>query len=336
MSAWRSLKKMSNYRTMRKGLIGVIVPVYKTEAYIAECIESILAQTYTNFRLILIDDGSPDNAGKICDEYAKKDNRITVIHQENAGVTRARARGVEEANDCEWITFVDSDDTLTEDALSILIANAENHECVCGNIILHNKSKASNLYNISGCFEYNTIIPSILKFERNFSWELCGKLIKKELLNTRTLDVSKEIKVFEDYIITLRYLKKTSSVRYLNATIYNYKIRENNTTSNFQISLEDVICLSNIIDKETPREFLHENFKGKCQMLGWILGDNELNKDCNWFINIVKESCNYKLCNTEKILIFLVKHIYNGKARLFIWNCLLNIKKLVKNTRKQI
>ena len=97
---------------MIQGLIGVIVPVYKVEKYITECIESILAQTYTNFRLILVDDGSPDNAGKICDEYAKKDSRITVIHQENAGVTRARARGVEEAEDCEFITVVDSDDTF--------------------------------------------------------------------------------------------------------------------------------------------------------------------------------------------------------------------------------
>ena len=105
---------------MSHNLIGVIVPVYKTEKYVAECIESILAQTYKTFRLILIDDGSPDNAGKICDEYAKKDSRITVIHQENAGVTRARAAGVEVAEDCTWITFVDSDDTITADALNLL------------------------------------------------------------------------------------------------------------------------------------------------------------------------------------------------------------------------
>ena len=112
--------------------IGVIVPVYKTEKYVAECIESILAQTYTNFRLILVDDGSPDGAGAICDEYATKDQRITVIHQENAGVTRARARGVEEAADCEWITFVDSDDMLTKIALNEFI----NHTSSEADIIL--------------------------------------------------------------------------------------------------------------------------------------------------------------------------------------------------------
>ena len=86
---------------MQQGLIGVIVPVYKVEKYIAECIESVLAQTYTNFRLILVDDGTPDNAGHICDEYAKKNARITVIHQVNAGVTRARARGVEKS--CHFV-----------------------------------------------------------------------------------------------------------------------------------------------------------------------------------------------------------------------------------------
>ena len=112
---------------MKQELIGVIVPVYNVERYIEECIESILAQTYTNFRLILVDDGTPDNADKICDKYAKKDSRITVIHQENAGVTRARARGVEEAIDCEWITFVDGDDTITEDALESMYSYTNNN-----------------------------------------------------------------------------------------------------------------------------------------------------------------------------------------------------------------
>lgn len=112
---------------MTAGLIGVIVPVYKVEKYIAECIESILAQTYTNFRLILVDDGTPDNAGKICDEYAKKDSRITVIHQENAGVTRARARGVEEAKDCEFITFVDGDDNISKEAMGLLMSQIKNN-----------------------------------------------------------------------------------------------------------------------------------------------------------------------------------------------------------------
>lgn len=98
-------------------LISIVVPVYKVEKYLSRCIDSILAQTYKNFELILVDDGSPDNCGKICDEYARKDSRIKVIHQVNSGVTKARAIGVQNSTG-QYICFVDSDDTLPIDTIS--------------------------------------------------------------------------------------------------------------------------------------------------------------------------------------------------------------------------
>ena len=94
-------------------LISIIIPVYKVEKYIHRCVDSILAQTFTDFELILVDDGSPDNCGKICDEYAEKDSRIVVIHQENGGLSAARNAGLDwvfEHSDSQWISFVDSDD----------------------------------------------------------------------------------------------------------------------------------------------------------------------------------------------------------------------------------
>ena len=90
-------------------LISVIVPVYKVEKYLRECVDSILAQTYTNLEIILVDDGSPDNCGKICDEYAQNDSRIKVIHQENGGLSAARNAGLDIATG-KYIGFVDSDD----------------------------------------------------------------------------------------------------------------------------------------------------------------------------------------------------------------------------------
>ena len=101
-------------------LISVIVPVYKVEQYLHRCVDSILAQTYTNLEIILIDDGSPDRSGAICDEYAAKDSRIRVIHQKNAGLGAARNAGLDVCSG-EYIAFVDSDDTLPEDALEQLI-----------------------------------------------------------------------------------------------------------------------------------------------------------------------------------------------------------------------
>ena len=169
---------------MKEGLIGVIVPVYKVEKYIAECIESILAQTYTNFRLILVDDGTPDNAGKICDEFAKKDSRITVIHQENAGVTRARARGVEEASDCEFITFVDSDDMLAKTALEEYMSlMAEDIDIVLNSRYYteHDNSKPiSPYYNFVGQRQNIKVFRSkMISTKGGMPW---GRLFRKSII----------------------------------------------------------------------------------------------------------------------------------------------------------
>ena len=94
--------------------LSIIVPVYKVEQYINKCIDSILNQTFTDFELILVDDGSPDNCGKICDEYAQKDERVRVIHKENGGVSSARNLGIDEAKG-EYVSFIDPDDWIDLD-----------------------------------------------------------------------------------------------------------------------------------------------------------------------------------------------------------------------------
>ena len=101
--------------------ISVIVPVYNVEKYLPRCIDSILSQTFKDFELLLIDDGSPDNCGKICDEYAAKDRRVRVFHKPNGGVSSARNLGLDKA--CgEWITFIDSDDYVAVDYLEELVS----------------------------------------------------------------------------------------------------------------------------------------------------------------------------------------------------------------------
>ena len=104
--------------------VSIIVPVYKVEDYIRECLDSILAQTYPYFELILVDDGSPDNCGRICDDYAKGDNRIKVVHKVNGGLTSARNAGLEVAKG-DWIMHVDGDDWIEPDMLEKMYAVAE-------------------------------------------------------------------------------------------------------------------------------------------------------------------------------------------------------------------
>ena len=216
---------------MQKDLIGVIVPVYNVEKYIVECIESILAQTYTNFRLILVDDGTPDNAGKICDEYAKKDSRITVIHQENAGVTRARARGVEEANNCEWITFVDSDDIITTSFLEELHNSMD--EAV--DIIVNNSKEPSGHLSIDKYLGY--------LFGENSSIQLApwNKMFRASLFSPKIFDIPRCIVVGEDMLMNIR-LTFSSNKQYIavinKPNLYTYRDNEVGITRTFKSSPE--------------------------------------------------------------------------------------------------
>ncbi|MBP3408611.1 MAG: glycosyltransferase [Bacteroidaceae bacterium] len=204
--------------------IGVIVPIYKVEKYIAECIESILAQTYTNFRLILVDDGTPDNAGKICDEYAEKDSRITVIHQENAGVTRARARGVEEADDCEFITFVDGDDNIPQRALETLMAHMKPD-------INITQGGITRFHSVIEDKEDKDLGTKVISHEKYKEDMLLGKdagpvakLIRKTLLKSRIYDIPREINMGEDVIASTRIaFENDKDVVYTKSIVYNYR-----------------------------------------------------------------------------------------------------------------
>ena len=236
---------------MEEGLIGVIVPVYKVEKYIAECIESILAQTYTNFRLILIDDGTPDNAGKICDEYAKKDSRITIIHQENAGVTRARARGVEEADDCEFITFVDGDDTILPDALSAFMHRVDkNTHIVYG----QHKDSVDNI----DYFTAEEYTKGLIEMSQRFIQAPWGKLFRKCLFNTTTFDIPREIVIGEDTIMNVRLaINNKENVAFIKNRIYNYRTNENGISANFKDNLKYQYVFYKYLIESIPANITH-------------------------------------------------------------------------------
>ena len=236
----------------KKGLIGVIAPVYKVEKYIAECIESILAQTYTKFRLILVDDGTPDNAGKICDEYAKKDKRITVIHQKNAGVTRARARGVEEADDCEFITFVDADDTVTPTMLDLFIEIIDdNADIVMGAMRKSNEKNSHNeIYKESKWISLEDFKTRIIFLRGGIG----GKFYRRCLFNNFTFEIPRNIAYGEDAVMNLRLAFNTDkNVRFINSPIYIYNQHEESCCSTFCFSEEYEECLIEHLFKSIPQ-----------------------------------------------------------------------------------
>jgi glycosyltransferase involved in cell wall biosynthesis len=223
--------------------ISVIVPVYNVEQYLCKCLDSILDQTFTDFELLLIDDGSPDKSGQICDEYAQKDSRIRVFHKENGGASSARNLGLDNALG-EWITFVDSDDWLSEDFFNKMLYKAieqnvdaifcncffvyQNGDCIRNSI--HKKNKIEN---------GNKILNKLL-IRRGVRYEIWGKIIKAKFVSCR---FNENVKIGEDllYLIelfynydlktaiitdTLYYYRQvnTSMMNNNNLTIYNRKL----------------------------------------------------------------------------------------------------------------
>ena len=207
--------------------ISVIVPVYKVEEYLLECIDSILAQTYTDFELILVDDGSPDNCGVICEEYAEKDRRVTVIHQENQGLSGARNSGIDAAKG-EYITFVDSDDIVHEQYLEILLLGMGNNTgiTVCRlepfvDMVIPGKLN-------SGAWEYvgyESQDALIKLYEGNAALPInaWGKLFRKSLLDNLRFPVGK---LHEDQFFTPRVFFCAGRIVSCNAKLYYYRTRQ--------------------------------------------------------------------------------------------------------------
>ena len=165
-------------------LISIIVPVYKAEKLLERCVNSITSQTYTNLEILLIDDGSPDNSGKICDELAQKDNRITVIHTKNGGAAKARNIGIDKAKG-EYIAFVDSDDYIEPEMYQILLSALKDSgaDIACSGIIRESADgKSQSIIRCPGeqkVYSGEDAIKEIL-LSRHVGSSLWTKLYKRE------------------------------------------------------------------------------------------------------------------------------------------------------------
>lgn len=204
-----------------KELITVIIPVYNVEKYISKCIESVIEQTYTNIEIIIIDDGSTDGSGKICDRFAAEDARITAIHKENGGLSSARNTGLENLHG-NWVTFLDSDDYLGKEAINEL------HKSVCINnsdISINNMIRVSSTGNADDYFVGNRSIDALIG-EEKFSTlnypSVCNKLFKASLFDHIEFPINK---YYEDTFVYYRlcYLAQSISFTHYNGYYYCYR-----------------------------------------------------------------------------------------------------------------
>lgn len=219
-------------------LVTIVIPVYNVEKYVEKCVESVQKQDYKNIEIILVDDGSNDKSGAICDLLEQSDKRIRVIHQENKGLSVARNVGIDESNG-EWIYFLDSDDWIAGDLLSKLInvalSTKSDIACCTSKDVYEDGTIANETIDTNEIriLKREEIIESLLQKDFNVRFEVWNKLWKRELIGD-TRFIAKQVS--EDIHFDRILFLKTNQIAYLNSSLHYYRIqRPGNTNSSFKV-----------------------------------------------------------------------------------------------------
>ena len=209
--------------------VSIIVPIYKVEDYIRECIDSILAQTYPDFELILVDDGSPDICGRICDDYAKGDNRIKVVHKVNGGISSARNAGLEVAKG-EWIMHVDGDDWIEPDMIESLIEAAQitGADMVIGDFVKYGPSAGYNKLPTWGSDKKKSM-SNYLAYTMTTIW---GSIARRSLYADHSLKSPEGISYCEDFHLIVRLCHFANKIVNVHRPFYHYRYRPTSIMSN--------------------------------------------------------------------------------------------------------
>lgn len=241
-------------------MISIIIPVYKAETFFDECVSSILAQSYEDFELILVDDGSPDKCPELCDKWAATDSRIKVIHKSNGGVSSARNSGLEIASG-DYICFVDSDDTLPENGLHILMKSIEqrNVEVVFGAFQFQYGDRllphASRLPE--GKYQFKYVLKNFIDDGTLSGFLLgstCAALYKREIILKNHLRFVEGLKNNEDGLFNFELALLANSFAVINTPVYNYRqdnapSKPNRMNENFGEKVFDILDM-----KEWPKD----------------------------------------------------------------------------------
>ena len=222
-------------------LISIIVPLYNVETYLPWCLDSIMAQSYQNFELFLVDDGSTDDSGAICDEYASKDERINVIHQKNSGPSIARNTALDLIKG-EYLTFIDSDDVVHHRYLEVLLENMQNYGADISAVTFSRVSEYGKLgeADFSGkVATYNPIkaIKRIL-YQKDLENSAWGKLYKSHLFDNVRFP---ESIYYEDLAIFYKVYEKAKKIVFEQVGLYGYRKRPSSIMGNFSLKRADVL-----------------------------------------------------------------------------------------------
>lgn len=306
-----------------KKIITVIVPIYNVSKYLRKCLDSIIAQTYTALEIILVDDGSPDDCGEICDEYAAKDTRIKVIHKENGGLSSARNAGLDAATGC-YIGFVDSDDWIEPSMYEEMVDTLEKEQCdmiECG----VNLADEKGLKKINSCkVEVLTGREALLRhMDKYRSYPLpipavWSKLYKSDFWSTNRFP---EGEIHEDYLLTCRSLYESIKVGFIYKGLYNHLVDNPGSIVNAKFSKRDLykgkqyeFRLNYLLDTHDEEliELAKIEYYYYCIEAIWKCDQNGLITERDQYINQIKNNrkdyASLSFPRKKKIELFLIQN----------------------------
>ena len=309
--------------------ISIIVPVYNVENYINRCIESVIFQNYSDYELILIDDGSTDNSGIICDNYSKQYDNIISVHKDNHGVSSARNVGLSIAKG-KYITFLDADDFLNCDFLKEIIKYKTDFVCQTANIldergVLLYKAKYENEFYYNRKIICQNIKEILLSGRLN--WAHC-KLYDSSIIKKHNIKFDETINFGEDTLFTIEYIKHINSLAIDNNANYNYVIYSSRKTLSNSITSKQIEMAKNVNKKiiELLRNNITETENLYHQRMSSIYNDviekniNNLNlftifSAYKKLLLIIYDDEFYKICRNNKEIIRLPNIIKNHIAK---------------------
>lgn len=217
--------------------ISIIIPVYNSESYLCECIDSVISQSYTDWELILVNDGSTDASGFICDQYSQRDSRIRVLHKPNSGVSNSRNLGIKEAQ-AEWIMFMDSDDYIDKETLNISVRNLQPKVDL---LVFGIKVVNNDILENPPCLHYigtNSTLQDQLEEADRIGW-LQGpvnKLFKRSLIVDNNLLFDVTMSYGEDTKFSFTYLQICNNIQFIPHFFYNYCFRNSQSLTSKTLS----------------------------------------------------------------------------------------------------
>ena len=260
--------KIFDYMSVDSPIISVIIPVYNSEKYLSRCIDSVLGQTFNDFEILLIDDGSKDNSGKICDEYALNDKRIKVFHNSNKGVSCARNFGLDHAKG-EYISFIDSDDWIGPDFFKDFLGKEGDCYDICfQNYVLHNPDGSCQVKELHPYNRKERPVDDVILYllkEVKFGWAWI-KLFRASIISKYNLRFDENVSLREDELFALRYCKYINSICVRDVANYHYYIYGDSLTRSFKDPCEYIriskllMTESSYIKTEGVKEYLESYY----------------------------------------------------------------------------